>query len=100
MTVDITEALRCYFGADARGGIMPGGKKERVLERYGSDAPAVLLVIERALEGLLDLSDDVWLAGSLIASGEVAEKRARTRRPDFDDVVCKAIGNYVAYTCR
>jgi hypothetical protein len=98
--LDLNEALRCYFGATPTGAITPYGMKERVRDRYGLGAAEVQRAIDDALEGLLELTDDVWMAPSFVASGEVAERRARARRPDFDDVVCRAIGNYVSFLCR
>ncbi len=96
---DINEALRTYLGADSKGGVTPYGMAERVRERYGTAATEVQAAIDVALEGLLEVPDSMHVE-SLQAIGAFATEQARLRRPEFEDDVCRAIGDYVSYRFR
>lgn len=99
-TLDINQALRVYLGVDPRsGGIQPCGMVERIRSKYGTASPTVLEKIKRLLNGLYD-EDEVAGLASLQEIGARVEANARTRWPDLEDDVCKAIGNYVSYSCR
>jgi hypothetical protein len=99
-TLEINQALRIYLDADPRsGGVRPSGMVERIRSKYGSRSPTVLEEIKRVIGGLYDEEEVVGLK-SLQDIGAFAEARARSRRPDLEDDVCKAIGNYISYSYR
>jgi hypothetical protein len=98
-TVDINEALRTYLGSDANGGVTPYGMAERVKARYGDLAETVQASINDALDGLLDVPEPQRFE-PLETISTFVTKNARTRRPNLDFDVCKAIGNYASYGYR
>jgi hypothetical protein len=72
---------------------------ERVQERYGTAANEVQAAIDVALQGLLEVPDSMRFE-SLPAVAAFATEQARLRRPEFEEEVCRAIGNYVSYGYR
>ena len=100
-TVDINDAIRTYLGSDARGGVLPYGMEERLQAKYGALASKVLeevrLVVD--MDGLLE-HDEGLQSPSLGAIATLVEQRVRARRPDLQDDVCRAIGNYFSYSYR
>lgn len=97
--VDINKALRIYFGSDSRGGVVPYGGDGRVESKYGPRTPAVLEAINKVLHALV-VPNDVTQQASLQEIGAFAEQLARSRFPELEDDVCRAIGNYVSYSWR
>jgi hypothetical protein len=97
--IDVNQALRIYLGSDQNGGVEPYGMVARVEARYGSNASTVIAELESVLDGLYQESDVINLP-TLADIAIFVEKRVRLRRPDLEDDVCKAIGNYVSYSYR
>jgi len=96
-TIDLNDALRIYFAATPTGGVIPYGARERLVAHYGAKAAAVQLAIDAALHGLFD-ETEVRELDSLTTIAAFVENRARARRPDLHDDVCRAIGNYASYS--
>jgi hypothetical protein len=98
---DINEAIRTYLGSDAKGGVLPYGMEQRVRSKYGEDTVKTLADVRLVIDtyGWLTPHEGFQLA-SLEEIADVVEQRVRTRRPDLQDDVCRAIGNYVSYQYR
>lgn len=94
---NINRALRIYLGADMQSGVRPYGMEERVQTEYGVNATEVLEEVRCAIDGLLEPHEAAQLA-SLEEIALLAGRRARSRRPELADDVCRAIGNYVSYS--
>jgi hypothetical protein len=98
-TLDINEGLRIYLGSDESGGVRPYGMEARIHERYGVEAAAVEREIRAVLASVGDVPEAQRFDGPAAIALLIAD-RARVMRFRLADDVCKAIGNYVAYSYR
>ncbi len=90
MTTEINSLLKLYLGAEENGGYQPIGCEERIKNAFPGDYVGKMRQISQYLDE--DHTPD-WTKNDLIAESHLFEGELRTKYPELDSIVIRALAN-------